>query len=209
MLNGAQLGGDASLSGSDVGQEESERDEEGIQEGADQAGVDTMHVEEDDVVHFEERREDPDDGDVDDGEDDGPDEGERESQHCRDQSIQPEANLREDQEGQPPDELESLCSVRLGQDVIEAEVDVAVDPLVIAIENVQSGGEVLSRDERRGVLLLLFRLLHLLFLLSLLSGAVFSILSFGLQFDGVLVLARLPVVRLVQQGQSRLVQVSL
>jgi len=70
-LNGTQLGWDTGLSGADVGEQEAERDEERVQEGADQASIDTVDVEEDDVVDFEERRQDPDDGDVDDGEDHG------------------------------------------------------------------------------------------------------------------------------------------
>lgn len=198
-LNGTQFRWNTSLRWAHVAVKKADGDKDGIQESAHKSGIDTMNVEQDDVIDFESRSEDPDDEDIDEGKDDSPDEGKRESQDCGDEAIQPESNAREDQERQAPDEFESLWRIRLRQDVIKVEIDVSIDPLVVAIHDIESDGEVLSGNEGRCSLLLLFRFLHLLFLLSLLAAVVFRILSFGLQFDGVLVVcAALSVVRLFQ-----------
>jgi len=185
----------------DVGEEESEGSEDGIQEGSHKSGPDAMDMVEEDIVDAEDWSNEPDDKDVDEGEENSPDESQRDSQDASDDSVQPQSDVSEDDECQSPDELESLSDVSLSQNVLEVEVYVAVDLSVISINDVQSRSEVSSSDERRGSRLPWFLYLLLpicCFFDNDISSLVFQLDLLSLSFLWVL-----------QKRQGRLVQVAL
>jgi len=83
----------------DVGEEESERGKDGIQEGSHKSGPDPMDMVEDDIVDAENWSNEPDDKDVDEGEENCPDESQGDRQDASDNSIQPQSDVSEDDEG--------------------------------------------------------------------------------------------------------------
>ena len=121
---------------SEVGEEEASRNEDGVQEGSDQASPDSVDVMQDQIEDLERWSEDPDNEDVDEGEDDSPDKSQGKSNNSGNDSIEPESDSREDQEGQSPDKLESLAGISLCKDVFEVEVDVSIDLFVVSLNDV-------------------------------------------------------------------------
>jgi len=135
-LDDMSIGGNDMLERPEVGEEESSRDEDGVQEGSDQSCPDSVDVMQDEVEDLERRSEDPDNEDVDEGEDDRPDKSQWKSNDSGNDSVEPESDSREDQEGQSPDELESLTCISLCKNVFEVQVDVSIDLLVVSIHDV-------------------------------------------------------------------------
>ena len=70
----------------------------------------------------ERRREDPDVEYGDQGEDESPDDGGRDGDDRGEQTVEPQLDVGEDDEGELPDGVETLGRAGLGQNVVESEL---------------------------------------------------------------------------------------
>ena len=85
------------------------------------------------VEYLEEGSGDPDVDDGDEGEDEGPDQGHGDGQEGRADPVQPQLGLAEQDKGQPPDGLEALGRSRLGQHVVEVDLQKRTIDVVVGV----------------------------------------------------------------------------